>query len=168
MNRRCYVSIGIFFVVAATPFYAGCGRERSAESRSEHQPRRDERSGAEARPARSPEGRTVYATWYDVPDGSLAARRAAPGELTAAHDRLPLGARVRVTHLGSGKSVVVRITDRGVHSRKGTIDLCRRAADELGMIGEGRAKVRMELLHDDSDDALAGGGTRPQAAVPQP
>src|SRR5436305_5673440 len=38
----------------------------------------------------------IYASWYDVPDKSLAHRRAGAGELTAAHDRLPLGTRVRV------------------------------------------------------------------------
>ena len=54
------------------------------------------------------------AVWYHVPPKSLAKRRATKDELTAAHNRLPLGTRVRVTHLKNGKSVVVRITDRAL------------------------------------------------------
>jgi rare lipoprotein A (peptidoglycan hydrolase) len=89
------------------------------------------------------------AVWYDVPKNSLAKRRAGKGELTAAHNRLRLGAMVRVTHLANGKSVIVRITDRGITNRA-NIDLCREAAEELGMISEGRARVRMDLLPDDN------------------
>ena len=55
------------------------------------------------------------AVWYDVPANSLAKRRAGKDELTAAHNRLPLGTMVRVTHLGNGKNVIVRITDRGIN-----------------------------------------------------
>jgi len=78
-----------------------------------------------------------------VPPRSLAARRA-PGLLTAAHERLPFGTRVRVTRLGSERSVIVHITDRGVG--RGRIDLCKPAAAEIGLIGEGRARVRVERL----------------------
>lgn len=99
------------------------------------------------------------AVWYDVPADSLAKRRAGKDELTAAHNRLPLGAKVRVTHLANGKSVIVRITDRGITNRA-NIDLCKEAAAALGMISEGRARVRMDLLPDDKgvnahDDSTA-------------
>lgn len=99
------------------------------------------------------------AVWYDVPADSLAKRRAGKDELTAAHNRLPLGAKVRVTHLANGKSVIVRITDRGITNRA-NIDLCKEAAEALGMISEGRARVRMDLLPDDKgvnaeDDSTA-------------
>jgi rare lipoprotein A len=89
------------------------------------------------------------AVWYSVPSNSLAKRRAAGGELTAAHNRLPLGTRVRVTHLANGKSVVVRITDRGIHDRRIVIDLCKEAAEKLDMLREGSARVRLEILPDD-------------------
>jgi len=88
------------------------------------------------------------AAWYTVPTNSLAKRRAGKDELTAAHDRLPLGTNVRVTHLGNGKSVVVRITDRGIHNRGVLIDLCKEAAAKLDMLREGSAKVRLEVLSD--------------------
>jgi rare lipoprotein A (peptidoglycan hydrolase) len=110
------------------------------QSESEQSP-----SAQRGDPKKSWEG---YAVWYDVPDSSLAKRRAGKDELTAAHNRLRLGAMVRVTHLKNGKSVIVRITDRGVASRA-SIDLCKEAAEELGMISEGRARVRIDLLPDD-------------------
>ena len=95
----------------------------------------------EEEPATSREG---IATWYDVPDGSLPERRA-PAELTAAHDRIPLGKYVRVTNKRNDKSIVVRITDNGV-GKGSVIDLCKEAAEEIDLIGRGVAKVRIEVL----------------------
>jgi rare lipoprotein A len=89
------------------------------------------------------------AVWYQVPPKSLAKRRAGKEELTAAHNRLPLGTRVRVTHLKNGKNVVVRITDRGLTNRGAIIDLCKEAAEKLDMIHEGSARVSLEILPDD-------------------
>jgi rare lipoprotein A len=88
------------------------------------------------------------AVWYSVPQSSLARRRAGK-ELTAAHNRLPIGTKVRVTHLGNKKNVVVRITDRGISKRNVIIDLCKEAAEKLDMIREGSARVRLEILPDD-------------------
>ncbi len=93
--------------------------------------------------------REGYAVWYAVPHGSLPQRRAGKDELTASHNHLRLGTMVRVTHLANGKSVIVRITDRGITNRAASIDLCKEAAEKLGMISEGMARVRMEELPDD-------------------
>lgn len=66
--------------------------------------------------------------------------------LTAAHRTLPFGTMVRVTNLKNNKSVVVRINDRGPHgSKTRIIDLSGRAARELDMIQDGKAKVRLEV-----------------------
>jgi rare lipoprotein A len=89
-----------------------------------------------------------YATWYKVPGNSRTKRRAGKDDLTAAHNRLPYGSRVRVTHLGNGKSVIVRITDRVV-SHHSVIDLSEEAATKLEMIHEGSAHVRVEILPDE-------------------
>src|SRR5947207_12456522 len=89
------------------------------------------------------------AMWYHVPPNSLAKRRAGKDELTAAHNRLPLGTRVRVTHLANGKNIVVRITDRGISKRGVVIDLSKEAAEKLDMLHEGSARVRLEILPDD-------------------
>src|SRR5947209_7033145 len=65
----------------------------------------------------------VCAVWYKVPPASLARRRAKTDEMTAAHNRLPLGTLVRVTRLSTGDSLVVRITDRGITNKYAKIDL---------------------------------------------
>lgn len=67
-------------------------------------------------------------------------------DLTAAHRRLSFGTRVRVTNLRNGKSVTVRINDRGPYSRGRIIDLSWAAAREIDMIEAGVVKVRLEVL----------------------
>lgn len=66
--------------------------------------------------------------------------------LTAAHRSLPLGTRVRVTNLENGRSVVVRINDRGPYKRGVIIDLSRRAASQIGMIRDGRVRVEVATV----------------------
>jgi rare lipoprotein A len=66
--------------------------------------------------------------------------------LTAAHRSLPMGTRVRVTNLENGKSVVVRINDRGPYKRGVIIDLSRRAAGQIGMIRDGRVRVEVATV----------------------
>ncbi len=91
-------------------------------------------------------GPEVYAAWYHVPEDSLAHRRADGQEFTAAHNKLPLGTLVRVTRLKNGKTLTVRITDRGIHNRQVQLDLCQEAAEQLEMIHKGIARVRMEVI----------------------
>ncbi|BAY83368.1 hypothetical protein NIES267_28560 [Calothrix parasitica NIES-267] len=69
-----------------------------------------------------------------------------PSKMTAAHKTLPFGTRVRVTNMRNGRSVVVRINDRGPFIRGRVIDLSRGAAGVIGMIGRGIAPVRVEVL----------------------
>jgi len=66
--------------------------------------------------------------------------------LTAAHKKLPFGTRVRVTLLATGKSVVVRINDRGPFVKGRIIDLADEAARRIGLIPYGVEKVRIEVL----------------------
>jgi rare lipoprotein A len=70
--------------------------------------------------------------------------RSGPNELTAAHRTLPFGTRVRVTNLHNGRSVAVRINDRGPYGRGRIIDLSLAAARELGMIRSGTAMVTVD------------------------
>lgn len=65
---------------------------------------------------------------------------------TAAHRHLPLGTKVRVTHVATGKSILVRINDRGPFGKDRIIDLSRRAARDLGILGQGVAPVRVEVV----------------------
>ena len=105
-------------------------------------------------PSPTPKEREVrkiegFASWYEVPAHSKTRLRAGKDELTAAHNRLPYGTLVRVTHLANGRSVTVRITDRLVSRGNTVIDLCKEAAEKLAMVSEGSARVRMEILPDD-------------------
>ena len=86
------------------------------------------------------------ATWYKVPANSRTKQRAGKDELTAAHNRLPFGTKVRVTRLSNGKNVVVCITDRGVYKRGTVIDLSKEAAEKLDMLRDGSSRVRLEIL----------------------
>jgi len=81
-------------------------------------------------------------------------KRTASGEpfdqhgLTAAHRTLPFGTRVQVTNLKNDRTVVVRINDRGPHTRGRLIDLSKAAAQQLDMIRSGTARVRVQSLSD--------------------
>ena len=66
--------------------------------------------------------------------------------LTAAHRTLPFNSKVQVTNLGSGKSVVVRINDRGPFKADRIIDLSLAAAKAIQMIGTGTAKVQLQVI----------------------
>ena len=120
---------------------------------------------------------TGIASWYGEP---FHGRKTANGEtydmnqLTAAHKTLPMPTEVRVTNLENGRSLVVTVNDRGpfVHGR--IIDLSRRAAQLLGVIRNGTAKVRVESLQTAQGDIryLAKAETAPEesraaAAAPQ-
>lgn len=67
-------------------------------------------------------------------------------KMSAAHKSLPLGSKVRVTDVRTGKSIVVRVNDRGPFVKGRIIDLSRRAAAELGMIKKGITRVKVEVL----------------------
>jgi len=89
------------------------------------------------------------ASWYGA---DFNGRLTASGEvydmyaMTAAHKTLPLGTRVRVRNLENGKSVRVRINDRGPYVAGRVIDLSRKAARALGMRDNGTARVKIEVL----------------------
>jgi rare lipoprotein A len=67
-------------------------------------------------------------------------------ELTAAHPTLPFGTRLRVTNVATGRSVTVRVNDRGPYVPGRIVDVSYSAADALGMVGGGVAKVRLDVV----------------------
>lgn len=69
-----------------------------------------------------------------------------PSELTAAHRSLPMGSKLRVTNQANGKSVVVRVNDRGPFVKTRIVDISRAAAEKISMIRSGKAQVTLELL----------------------
>lgn len=69
-------------------------------------------------------------------------------KMTAAHNRLRLGTRIKVTNLRNKRSVIVKVTDRLHHRNTRIVDLSKAAAASLGFVGRGLAKVRVEVLKD--------------------
>jgi rare lipoprotein A len=68
-------------------------------------------------------------------------------ELTAAHPTLPFGTRLRVTNVATGQSVTVRVNDRGPYVPGRVVDVSYSAAETLGMVGRGVAKVKLDVVH---------------------
>jgi rare lipoprotein A len=95
--------------------------------------------------------RVGIASWYGVP---FHGRKTANGEifdmdsLTAAHPTLPLPVLARVTNLENGRSLVVRINDRGPYRHNRIIDLSRKTATQLGFKHKGTARVRVQYMRD--------------------
>jgi len=108
--------------------------------------------GYSARPVLTERGTEVgVASWYGPGfDGRLTASGEIYDQdaLTAAHRSLPLGTQVRVTELASGRSLTLRINDRGPYKKGRIIDLSRAAAIKLGIIDKGTARVEISVLGD--------------------
>lgn len=105
--------------------------------------------GAAVHPPGAEEGQVGLASYYS---DTLHGRLTASGErydreaLTAAHPTLPFGTVVRVTNLKNGKSIEVRINDRGPFVAKRVIDLSFRAAHAISMIKRGTVLVQLEVI----------------------
>ncbi|MBX8782149.1 septal ring lytic transglycosylase RlpA family protein [Ochrobactrum sp. GRS2] len=95
-------------------------------------------SGSQAEAAAANCGR---ASWYALTSKTASGERMNPAGMTAAHRTLPLGSKVRVTNQNNGKSLVVRINDRGPFIKGRVLDLSKGAAQKLGFISAGHAKV---------------------------
>ena len=117
---------------------------------------------------------TGIASWYG-PD--FHEKSTANGEtfdqnaLSAAHKTLPLPSIVQVTNLDNGRSIEVRVNDRGPYASNRIIDMSRRAAQLLGFEGQGTAKVEVKVLKTESIQAQSiarlNGSDQPPAEVPQ-
>jgi rare lipoprotein A (peptidoglycan hydrolase) len=122
---------------------------RVASVNSEDDGSRPQRRGAAQREARSESlsgGESGIASYYWQPQRLAGGGWFNPDAYTAAHKTLPLGTRVRVTRVDTGSSVDVLINDRGPYVAGRVIDLSRRAAQSIGMTGQGLARVRVNVL----------------------
>ncbi len=115
---------------------------------------------------------TGIASWYGP---GFDGKRTANGEtydqwaLTAAHPTLPMPSMVQVTNLDNGRSIQLRINDRGPFSNSRIIDISRRGAQLLGFEGNGTAKVRVQILEEESLQLAAlAQGTAVSATPPTP
>ena len=97
--------------------------------------------------AETPVASHGVASFYTEGTQTASGERFDTHELTAAHPTLPFGTQLRVTNVATGRSVTVRVNDRGpfVHGR--SVDVSYAAAERLGMVGRGIAKVKLDVVH---------------------
>lgn len=151
-ERQLAALLAAAFSVAALQACAGRARaERARDPAAATETRKPSAdSGRGGEPRQVGDLQRGMAAWYG---GELHGRPTASGEpfdkdgLTAAHRTLPMGAMVRVTHVKSGRSVTVRINDRGPYGkRRRIIDVSEEAARQLGFLAAGISQVTVEVL----------------------
>jgi rare lipoprotein A len=145
--RRCFFH---FTFLAAALLAAGCttfaDKPTALPPVAELPPAQPEAPVAEPRAVTITASQGGFASWYGK---GLQGHRTASGErfdmhaMTAAHRTLPFGAWVRVTAVGTRRSVVVRVNDRGPFVKDRVIDLSYAAASALGIAHSGRTKVEL-------------------------
>lgn len=149
----------LVFVSILTSFLVSCASTKPPSGVDNYKVGRPyEIRGVWYRPKVQPNYNKVgVASWYGP---GFHGKKTANGEtynqnaLTAAHTTLPMPSNVRVTNLDNGRSIVVRINDRGPFAHKRIIDLSARAADLLGFKNKGTARVRVQVLGPADDEAF--------------
>lgn len=86
------------------------------------------------------------ASWYALHSRTASGERMNPAAYTAAHRSLPFGTKIKVTNKRNGRTVVVRINDRGPFVRGRMLDLSRAAASKLGFVSSGHTSVCLAKL----------------------
>jgi peptidoglycan lytic transglycosylase len=86
------------------------------------------------------------ASFYSQGSRTASGEKFDPNELTAAHPTLPFGTKLRVTNQHTGRSVTVRVNDRGPYVPGRVVDVSYSAAQELGMVGRGVAPVKLDVV----------------------
>jgi len=162
-------ALQLFAVVLGAASLAACAQSSVVSERSQalaSRPASTEPTRAAASPARTrvavARAHTPYASRKKAADTPVAsqgiasfyneAQQTASGEkfdgreLTAAHPTLPFGTRLRVTDVKTGRSVTVRVNDRGPYVPGRVVDVSYSAAQSLGMVGKGVANVRLDVV----------------------
>lgn len=86
------------------------------------------------------------ASFYSEEQQTANGEKFNPNELTAAHPTLPFGSRLRVTNLATGRSVIVRVNDRGPFVPGRVVDVSYSAAETLGIVHRGITKVKLDVV----------------------
>ena len=150
-------------IIAAAATLAACGQTplrtqhsdfRSSATRQAaiEQPRRPVATASVVRRVPAPEASGAQgkshgiASFYSEGSKTASGEKFNPNELTAAHPTLPFGTKLRVTNTSTGRSVTVRINDRGPYVPGRVVDVSYSAAQELGMVGRGVAPVKLDVV----------------------
>jgi peptidoglycan lytic transglycosylase len=105
-----------------------------------------------------------HASWYALHSRTASGEMMNPSEMTAAHRSLPFGTKVLVENLTNGRSVVVRINDRGPFVGGRIIDVSKAAASALGMLGSGTARVKVSSSGGASPKVASASDSKPANA----
>jgi rare lipoprotein A len=116
-------------------------RNRRVAVAKKHTPFASNKSAAETQPASH-----GIASFYTEGTKTASGERFDTRELTAAHRTLPFGTRLRVTNVATGQSVTVRVNDRGPFVPGRVVDVSHSAAETLGMVEGGIAKVKLDVV----------------------
>jgi rare lipoprotein A len=114
---------------------------RRVAVRKKHTPFASDKNAAETQVASD-----GVASFYTQGTQTASGEKFDTHELTAAHRTLPFGTRLRVTNVATGRSVTVRVNDRGPFIRGRDVDVSYSAAETLGMVGGGIAKVKLDVV----------------------
>jgi rare lipoprotein A (peptidoglycan hydrolase) len=133
VRQTSAVAIAIFIVSVSAPTFGLSGSAMASDSKVSH-------SG------RAGHALLGVASFYALRGKTSSGESFSQGAMTAAHRTLPFNTRVRVTCLSTGKSVVVRINDRGPFKPRRVIDVSHRAAQVLGFQGRGLTNVKLDVL----------------------
>jgi rare lipoprotein A len=120
---------------------ASFGTNRRVAVTKKHTPFASNKNAAETRPASH-----GLASFYTEGTQTASGERFDTHELTAAHPTLPFGTRLHVTNVATGQSVTVRVNDRGPFVPGRNVDVSYAAAERLGMVGAGIAKVKLDVV----------------------
>jgi rare lipoprotein A len=138
--------LGLVALMAAGPVLAACAQSVSSEHADVAQVAKSEAPVAAARPSPARHPSQGLVSYYSYGGQTASGEQFDPGKLTAAHRTLPFGTRLQVTNLDSGRSVVVRVNDRGPFIKGRVVDVSYEAAKKLDLLELGIAKAKVEVL----------------------
>jgi rare lipoprotein A len=152
-------TVQLFFIALLAATLAGCAQSsnvnyKSASLAAKPQPNRTASFVTNGRASLATNKRAAgtagamsgIASFYSEGSQTASGEKFDGHQLTAAHRTLPFGTRVRVTNVTNGRSVTVRINDRGPFVPGRVVDVSTSAAETLGMTERGIAKVKLEVV----------------------
>ena len=146
---------GFFIVMTASSiiFSASCTTRQTQNVPPQPLPASTPKQETQSKTSSEESQNTVTASHYGEGDGFKGKKTASgeafnPNALTAAHKTLPMGTKLEVKNPKTGKSVEVRVNDRGPHVKGRTLDLSSGAAKQIGLDKQGVGKVEMKVIEE--------------------
>jgi rare lipoprotein A len=139
--------LGLVALIAAAPALSACAQAVLSQNADVMQVEKSEpRVTAAVKPSPARHSSYGLVSYYSYGGQTASGEQFDPGKMTAAHRTLPFGTRLQVTNLDSGRSVVVRINDRGPFIKGRVVDVSYEAAKKLELLDSGIAKVKVEVI----------------------